>query len=215
VQIQDTVFNANSGSKNLFSSMDMSKLVRYFHDGYFEASMSPAINIQMNPPPRVSRSNTFNFTFTRCSFIGNRNTQVVGLSTGNLYYGSVIQIENVATAEPIVPQLVSLNVSDCEFRENIFTGSESSQIFAYRVHTQVYRSQFINNGRITSDVISRDKPSSTNTTGSIYGASSVFTFKSYTFKDLQQYGCIMLEGDTAIARPHEFVNNTFSYNFAS
>lgn len=103
MQIYDTTFSANSGDKNHFSSIDMSKLIKYFPEGYFESSMSPAINIQMNPPPRVGRSNTFNFAFSRCKFIGNRNMQVVGLSTNNLYYGSIIQIENVATAEPIFP----------------------------------------------------------------------------------------------------------------
>ena len=76
-------------------------------------------------------------------------------------------------------------MSDSEFRENIFTGSESSQIYAYMVHTQVQRSQFINNGLITSDIIFREKPSNTSSSGSIYGASSVFPFKSYSFKNLQ------------------------------
>ena len=94
----------------------------------------------MNLPSKVRTSKLYSFTFTRCVFLGNRNTQVVGLSTNNMYYGSLIQMENVALMEPIAPQLISLTVADSQFRENMITGNGGSLIYAYKVQTQVYRS---------------------------------------------------------------------------
>ena len=88
-------------------------------------------------------------------------------------------------------------ISGSNFKDNQFTGTSSSLIYTYKILTQVESNTFSNNGRITTSVTSKLRSDYKS-----YVSSSQFGFKSYTFKDLQAYGCITLEGDTFLGSPH-------------
>ena len=51
---------------------------------------------------------------------------------------------------------INLIIQDCLFTDNYFTGKVSSLIYAYNVQVQLYRSKFINNGKLFETVIAND-----------------------------------------------------------
>jgi hypothetical protein len=80
------------------------------------------------------------------------------------------------------------------------------------VLTKVYRSNFLNNGRITQTLQEYGTENQYK-----YVDSIVFNFKSYTFMDSQEHGCLTLYGSVGnfpAHVTHEILNNTFKYNFA-
>ncbi len=121
-------------------------------------------------------------------------------------------INEASAADTSVEQLVALNIADCQFKDNIFTGDESALIYTKKILTRVFRSVFMNNGRYTENVFERER---TNYNPK-FVTSSLFSFRSYSFADFQTYGCIKLYGEESLGknRTHEFVSNTFKFNFA-
>ena len=76
VKINACTFKNNKGSTSLFNSMETTKLIDYFPPGYFESSMSPLLNILLNPPSKVRNDKLFSFSITSSTFQSNRNFQV-------------------------------------------------------------------------------------------------------------------------------------------
>jgi hypothetical protein len=87
-------------------------------------------------------------------------------------------MSNLATSDPSNDQILSLTIEDCDFRDNIFTGPESSLINAHKILTKVQRSTFINNGRISEYIIEKKRSEAKTYT---YNTSVEFDFKSYEF----------------------------------
>ena len=159
-------FSDNAGSPYLFQDLapfaffpNKQYLLKYFPENYFSHSHSPLIKIVSNPPPTsLLYYNYFNFTFSNCQFLNNWNREVLGLGLTEYtpVKGSLIVASFEGDTEYFQNVDINLIIQDCLFTDNYFTGKVSSLIYAYNVQVQLYRSKFINNGKLFETVIAND-----------------------------------------------------------